>query len=192
MSKNTTPSSAVPSDQKKTQTIKGTSRTEEEELQKLKQELEQMTELAKRTMADLQNYKRRQEEERRLIINMATANLILSLLPVLDNLERAKKHSSDLSNLSGQVKEWFSGIEISINQFQKVLEETGLKKIESLDQKFNPELHEALVHSPGEKDIIIEELEKGYILGDRVIRHAKVKVGNGSPGLGEADLEDHA
>ncbi len=150
-----------------------------DELNNLRLELEQMTEMAKRTMADLQNYKRRQEEERRMIINMANANLLGGLLPVLDNFERAILHAPDSASLPETAKEWFSGINISIGQFKKVLEESGLKTIESVGQKFNPEMHEALVLVPGEKDLIIEELEKGYILEDRVIRHAKVKVGNG-------------
>lgn len=167
---------------------KGTARAQDEqgsgsaspsEIELLKKELEQMTEMAKRTMADLQNYKRRQEEERRIIITMANAQLILGLLPILDNLERAVKHAPDPNALPENTKEWFNGINISIGQFQKILEETGLKAIESAGQKFNPEFHEALTSGPGEKDIVVEELEKGYILGDKVIRHAKVKVGNG-------------
>ncbi len=149
-----------------------------DEVELLKKELEKMTELAKRTMADLQNLKRRQEEEKRAIIIMANADIMRSMLPILDNLERAFKHMPD-SAKNDQTKEWIQGLEISAKQLAKALEDAGLKPIESLDKPFNPDLHEALAQGPGSKDTVIEELEKGYQLGDRGIRHAKVKVGNG-------------
>jgi len=146
---------------------------QDSELEKLKEELQQMTELAKRTMADLQNLKRRQEEEKAIWIKMANANLVKEILPILDNLDRAKEHIPE------GAEDWHKGIEMSINQLHKVMNDTGLLPMECVGQPFNPELHEAMAQGPGEKDIIIEEFEKGYMLGDRVIRHAKVKVGNG-------------
>lgn len=145
----------------------------EEQIKTLRAELEQMTEIAKRTMADLQNLKRRHEEERRLIINMANVDFIRTLIPIVDNLDRAKLHLPE-----GVSTEWFQGIEICANQLHKLLEDAGVKPIDSLNQPFNPDLHEALAQGPGPKDTVIEELEKGYLLGDRVIRHAKVKVGS--------------
>lgn len=143
------------------------------ELEKTKQDLVQMTELAKRAMADMQNIRRRHEEEKIQWIDMANANLIASIIPVLDNLNRAKQH------VPKGAEEWFKGIEISLNQLKKVLEDAGLKEIQSLNQPFNPNLHQAVLQVPGDKDVIIEEIEKGYMLGNRVIRHAKVKTGNG-------------
>lgn len=137
------------------------------ELEKVKEELEQMTEMAKRTMADMQNYRRRQEEERKAWMFMSNASLIKDLLPILDNLERAKEHISD------------PGLEMCINQLKNLLQNNGVKQIESLGKPFNPDHHEAIAEGPGEKSIITEEFEKGYMLGDRIIRHAKVKVGNG-------------
>jgi len=145
----------------------------EEEISKLQAELTSMTELAKHTMADFQNFKRRQEEERRVIITMANADLIRDLIPITDNLDRAKQH------VPQGAEEWFKGIEMCATQLHKVLNESGMKPIESLNQPFNPDLHEALAEGPGPKDTVVEELEKGYMLGDRVIRHAKVKVGSG-------------
>ncbi|MBT7736652.1 nucleotide exchange factor GrpE [Candidatus Peregrinibacteria bacterium] len=143
------------------------------EVETLKKELEQTTELAKRTMADLQNLKRRQEEERSQVIIMANAELIKACLPVLDNLKRAKEHVPE----GGE--EWFKGIEMSITQLEQSFANAGLTKIEALGQPFNPDLHEALIQGPGEKDIVIEDLECGYMIGERVLRHTKVKVGNG-------------
>lgn len=144
-----------------------------DELNKLKQELEAMTETAKRTMADMQNMKRRQDEERSTVIFMANAELIKSLLPALDNLNRAKQH------VPQGAEDWAKGIEMSTEQINQTLKDMGLTTIETEGAQFNPDLHEALMSEPGEKDIVLEELEKGYMLGNKVLRHAKVKVGNG-------------
>ncbi|MFA6991895.1 MAG: nucleotide exchange factor GrpE [Candidatus Gracilibacteria bacterium] len=150
------------------------------EIEELKKQLAEMTELAKRTMADMQNLKRRTEEERLGMMTMSNADLIKDVLPIVDNLDRAIAHMPEGAG------EWYKGIEMSIKNLHKVLENNGLKKIETVGKHMDPNLHHALVQAPGEKDIILEELEAGYILGDRVIRHAKVKVGNGSAEQSEA------
>ena len=149
-------------------------KTKDDKSIKIQQELDEMTELAKRTMADMQNQKRRFEEEKKVLITMGNVGLIKSLLPIIDNLNRAKEHAPENTD-----KEWLNGIEMSLNQLNTELTNFGLKEIPTKDEKFNPDLHEALLQGEGEKDIIIEELEKGYMLGERVIRHAKVKVGTG-------------
>ncbi len=138
------------------------------------EELQRVTELAKRAMADLQNLKRRQEEEKIHWIRMANADLMKKLLPILDNLDLAKKHMPE------GAEGWYKGIEMSINQLQQTMQDAGLTPFETVGQPFDPEKHEAITQGPGEKDTIIEEFEKGYILGDRIIRHAKVKVGDGT------------
>jgi len=146
---------------------------EASEIEKVKKELEEMTEMAKRTMADMQNLRRRADEERVETIFMANYDLIKRILPILANLELAEKHVPD------KAADWYKGIDMSIKGLYKALEETGLRRIETLGQPFDPNFHEALVQGPGEKDMVTEELEAGYILGKRVIKHAKVKVGNG-------------
>jgi len=143
------------------------------EIEKLKKELEEMTETARRTMADMQNLRRRTQEERVETIFMANADLIKRILPTLTALELAEKHVPD------QAADWYKGINMAIKEMYKALEETGLQRIETTGKPFDPNFHEALLHSPGEKDMVIEELEAGYILGKRVIKHAKVNVGNG-------------
>lgn len=153
------------------QNQQSTAPAQNSDIEKLKKELEDMTELAKRTMADLHNYRRRQEEEKKSLFTMANATLIIQLLPVLDNLERAKQHVPE------SAKEWFKGIEMCISQLKQALQSAGLQPIVALGQTFNPDFHEALAQGPGEKDKVIEELEKGYMLGNRVLRHAKVKIG---------------
>ncbi len=134
------------------------------EIEQVRQELEQMSELAKRTMADFQNFRRRQEEEQGMLIKMAAMGLMKSLLPILDNFTRAEAEATE-------------GLKMCIAQFKKVLEDHGLTIIDPLNQPFNPDFHEALLEGEGEKDLVIEVLEKGYMLGDRVLRHAKVKIG---------------
>ncbi|MBI4235420.1 nucleotide exchange factor GrpE [Candidatus Peregrinibacteria bacterium] len=146
---------------------------------KLQEELTNMTEMARRAMADLQNLKRRHEDERGQIVTMANSRLIADILPILDNLQRAKQHIPAEITEMESIKEWLKGLEISINQLEQVLISAGIKQIETVGQKFNPDSHEAVAQDKGEKDTIIEEFEKGYTLSGRVLRHAKVKVGNG-------------
>lgn len=143
------------------------------EIEKLKKELADMTELARRTMADMQNLRRHTEEERVETILMANYDLVKRLLPVLTTLELAEKHVPD------KAADWYKGIDMAIKDMYKALEEIGLQKIETVGKPFDPNFHEALLHEAGEKDMVLEEFEAGYILGKRVIRHAKVKVGNG-------------
>ncbi|MFC1616094.1 nucleotide exchange factor GrpE [Patescibacteria group bacterium] len=145
----------------------------DQEFEELNQKLTEMTETAKRAMADMQNMKRRFEEEQIALFSRANANLIKELLPVLDNLDRA------LAHIPEEAKEWGEGLTMSVNQQKKVFEDFGLKEIEAEGQPFDPDLHEAVVQGPGKKDMVVEEFEKGYKIGDLIIRHSKVKVGNG-------------
>ena len=144
------------------------------EQDKLKKELQEMTEMAKRTMADMQNLKRRQEEERKLLVSMANMDLIRTLLPHLDNIDRAIEHTPE-----GTDQNWFKGLEMSLTQIHQSLTNYGLKPMETVGEKFNPDLHEAVAQGPGPQDQVIAEMEKGYMLGEKVLRHAKVQVGNG-------------
>lgn len=145
----------------------------QEKQESLKDQVDELTEMAKRAMADMQNMKRRFEEEKIAVITRANANLIKELLPVIDNFDRALDHIPE------EAKDWAEGLTMSINQMKKVFEDFGLKAIEAEGKEFNPDLHEAVVQSPGKKDTIIKEFEKGYILGEQVLRHSKVSVGNG-------------
>lgn len=137
----------------------------EQEIEKLREELLQITELAKRTMADFQNLKRRTEEERFEVYKMANESLIKSLIPTLDSFHHAGEEMSE-------------GIRLAVNQMDKSLVDAGLEVISPKPgDDFNPELHEALIQGEGEKDKILELLQNGYKLGKKVLRHAKVKVG---------------
>jgi len=143
------------------------------DIEKLEQDLQEMTETAKRAMADMQNMRRRQEEAKNQIFSMASAEIIKEMLPIIDSINLAKKH------MPKAAEDWFKGIEMSLNQLEEIFKKLGLQEIESIKKEFDPDKHEAIAEGPGEKNKIIEEIEKGYMLGDRIIRHAKVKVGNG-------------
>jgi len=128
-----------------------------------------------RTQADFINYKRRSEQEKEEIGKFANAMLLLNLLPILDDLERAfTSIPPHLAKLS-----WVDGIRLIERKLWASLEAQGLSQIKALGEPFDPKLHEAAMHANGKEGIVIEELQKGYKLHDRVIRPAMVVVGNG-------------
>jgi len=131
-----------------------------------------------RAQADFINYKRRNEQERAEFSKFANTNLILSLLPTLDDMERALDHvPAKLAKLP-----WVDGIRLIVRKFQSILEAQGLTPIEALGKPFDPNLHEAVRQDKGAEGIVIEEVRKGYQLHDKVIRPAMVVVGNGEVG----------
>ena len=138
--------------------------------------IEELTNQLARSMADLQNFKRRSEEEKIGFVKFANAELLKIILPILDNLDRSVTH------LPQELKdnEWAKGMLHIHGDLLKTFEKIGLKKIKTVGEKLNPKKHEALLAGPGEKDVITEEFEAGYSLLDETIKPAKVKVGDGS------------
>jgi molecular chaperone GrpE len=128
-----------------------------------------------RTQADLINFKRRSEQEKAEIIKFGNAMLVMSLLPILDDLERALNSVS--IKLAGFT--WVDGIRLIHRKLQAVLESHGVCQIEALGQAFDPAIHEAVLEEEGEEGKVIEEVQKGYKLHDKVLRPAMVKVGKG-------------
>jgi molecular chaperone GrpE len=128
-----------------------------------------------RAQADFVNFKRRTEQERNETVMLANATLMLNLLPVLDDLERA------LDNISEKLRKltWVDGIVLIYRKLKATLEGNGLREIKALGETFDPNFHEAALYDDGEEGKIIEELQKGYMLHDRVLRPAMVKVGKG-------------
>ncbi|MBV9120017.1 MAG: nucleotide exchange factor GrpE [Chloroflexi bacterium] len=129
----------------------------------------------RRAAADFSNYKRRSEEERASMARLFNEALVKSLLPVLDNFERALATMPD--ELKGN--SWVEGVSLTEKALRAALEREGLCGIEALGQKFDPTLHEAVAHDISdehEDDSVIEEFQKGYKLHDRVIRPSMVKV----------------
>lgn len=143
------------------------------EVNKYKTQAEEYLQMAQRVQADFDNFRRRTIQERDDFMKYGSLRLATNLLPILDNFERAMSASgSD----GAQLKE---GIELIYRQLRDVLEKEGVKPMEAVGKEFDPNFHEAVMQAPSEEhpdNVIIEELQKGYMLADRVIRPAMVKV----------------
>ena len=140
----------------------------------LVQKVNELTEALQRERADAINIRRRHEEQMAGLKNLVKANVVSDLLPVIDNFERALAHTP--KELEGD--DYVKGVRGVVKQFEKTLEDIGVKKIKTVGEHFDPRLHEAvsMEEGDGEQEIITEELQPGYMLGDEVIRHAMVRV----------------
>ena len=145
-----------------------------EQISKLKDELEDIKDRHTRLIAEFDNLKKRSAKEREGLYNSIIGDIISSLLPVIDNLEKATEADS-------KDEEYKKGIELVLKQFKDVLNANGVKEIEAVGQPFDPELHEAVSmiqdENLGEK-IVAQEYRKGYMIGNKVIRHSMVVVAN--------------
>ena len=137
-------------------------------------ELEETTDRLKRVMAEFENFKKRSTKEREGLYNSLVADIVLSFLPVQDNLEKAISVETKDENLK-------QGIELVVKQISDIFKKFGVEEIKSVGEVFDPEVHEAVSSvqddTLGEK-IIKEEFRKGYKIGTKVIRHAMVVVAN--------------
>jgi molecular chaperone GrpE len=151
----------------------------EQDLEKVlaytKQKADEYLDSWKRAQADFLNYKRRTEQEKREMGIYANTQLILALLPVLDDFERA---FNSISHKHAKT-DWMDGIRLVEKKLKTVLEAQGLSPIKAVGETFDPNLHEALMHTKGEDGIVVQEMQKGYKLNDKVIRPSQVAVGNG-------------
>ncbi|MAX27130.1 MAG: nucleotide exchange factor GrpE [Phycisphaeraceae bacterium] len=150
---------------------------EVDETEQLKSELSESKDKYLRLYSEFENFRRRTAKEKLDLIGSATKDLISDLLPVLDDFERAFKSIDEKAD-SGSAKE---GIELIFNKLSKILEQKGLKKVEvKSGDKFDDELHEAITQTPAGKKMegkIVDVIENGYSLNDKVIRFAKVVTG---------------
>ena len=150
---------------------------EAENLESVDQELAQLKDKYLRLVAEFENYKRRTMKEKLELMGTAARDTLSALLPVLDDFDRAKKNADDESS-----EEIFSeGIALVYTKLYKTLEQRGLSPMESTGLDFDPESHEAITEipapSPDLKGKVVDTVEKGYMLKDKIIRHAKVVVG---------------
>ena len=148
--------------------------TEKELLKQKQEELDDITDRYKRILAEFENFKKRSGKERESLYNMILADIVSSILPILDNLENAAKAES-------KDEEYKKGIELVLKQFQDTLKSKGVEEIKTVGETFDPELHEAVSSvqddTKGEKEIV-QEYRKGYKIGTKVIRHSMVVVAN--------------
>ena len=149
----------------------------DEEIAKLRSELDEQKDKYIRLFAEFDNYKRRNAKERMELIQTAGKDVIISLLQVLDDCDRAEKQMQE-SNDPKQIKE---GVTLVFNKLRKTLQAQGLKPMESLNTEFDVEKHEAITEiQVGDKSLkgkVVDEIEKGYYLNDKLIRFAKVVTG---------------
>jgi molecular chaperone GrpE len=143
-------------------------------IEELEKQVHDLTEALQRERADSTNLRRRTEEEKSKLSDFYKASVVRAFLPTLDNLERALKHApKDLKD-----HDYVKGVQGVVKQLQKTLSELGVEKIKTENEPFDPKYHEAVGMEEGDGDVevVAEELQAGYILGDEVVRHAFVKV----------------
>ena len=140
----------------------------------LEQQVAELTEALQRERADATNLRRRHDEQVAGLKNMIKANVVRDMLPVIDNFERALKHVP--AELDGN--DYIKGVQGVVKQFEKTLTDLGVERIATVDQPFDPRYHEAISMEEGEgtEEVVSEELQAGYKLGEEVIRHAMVRV----------------
>ncbi|ONI39115.1 nucleotide exchange factor GrpE [Candidatus Epulonipiscium fishelsonii] len=144
--------------------------TKAEETDKSKEYIEKY----QRLMADFENYRKRNDKEKLETYDRAVSNTVKELLTVIDNFERALKQKCE-------DKEFYDGVSMIYKQIFSALEKLGVEPIDAVDEEFDPNLHNAIFHVDDEKygkNVIIEEMQKGYMFKGKVIRHSLVKVAN--------------
>lgn len=141
----------------------------------LTRQVSELTEALQRERADATNIRRRHEEQIAGLRTAVKANVVRDLLPVIDNFERALKHvPKDL-----QDNDYVKGVQGVVKQFEKTLGDIGVERIATTGENFDPRYHEAVAMDEadgGAKEVVSEELQAGYKIGDEVIRHAMVRV----------------
>ncbi len=144
------------------------------ELEAIKEELAKKEDLLARTAAEFDNFKKRTERERAAIAEYAKAEVIKKLLPIIDNIDRAAACEAGSDD-------YIKGIELIVKQFGSIVENLGMTQLAAAGDEFDPNFHEAVMHIEDEalgENTVAEVLQKGYKLGDTVIRAAMVKVAN--------------
>jgi molecular chaperone GrpE len=142
--------------------------------QQLERQIGELTEALQRERADATNIRRRHEEQIASMRSVLKANVVRDLLPVIDNFDRALKHVP--KDLEGN--DFVKGVQGVVKQFEKTLQDMGVERIATVGQPFDPRYHEAVQMEEGDgtEEVVSEELQSGYKLGEEVIRHAMVKV----------------
>ena len=151
----------------------------QQELEGAKSETEAATDAMLRLAAELDNYKKRTVKERESLIKYATQDIIQELLPILDNFERAIESASKTKDFNS----FLEGVKMIFKQMYDALEKKGVNKIDAVGKAFDPNIHEAVMQLTSEEypeNVIVEELQPGYTLHDRVIRPSMVVVSRGS------------
>jgi molecular chaperone GrpE len=146
--------------------------TQPDPLDELRRERDNLQDRLLRTAAEFDNYRKRMDRERRDLADYTAADVVTELLPIVDNLERALQAAADDDPLR-------KGVELIHKQMLDMLRKRGVKPIETLGTDFDPNFHQAVIHEESEQHRegeVMQELQRGYLLGDRLLRPAMVKV----------------
>jgi len=128
-----------------------------------------------RAQADYANFKKRLEQDKLDAVKYANSGLVLKILPVLDDFERAGAHvPAEIADAP-----WVGGIKGIARKLETALESVGVSGIKAQDEYFDPNVHEAVGSVPGPDGMVVQELQRGYMMGERVLRPSRVMVGNG-------------
>ncbi len=150
-------------------------------MEELQQQLEDINEKYLRLFSEFDNFKKRTAKEKSELIKSAGEDVIGELLPVLDDFERAIASNKEIEAEGEQVEQLKNGFELIYNKMKKTLESKGLQEMEAEGEEFNTDRHEAMTRMPVEeeekKGKVVEVVQKGYYLNDKVLRYAKVVVG---------------
>jgi molecular chaperone GrpE len=148
--------------------------TKKPTIAELEQKIAELTEALQRERADAENLRRRTDMEKSRLGEFYKAMVVQELLPALDNLERAFKHTpKDIKD-----HDYIKGMQGVMKQFEQCFAQLGVKRVKTVGEVFDPRLHEAvhMEEGDGNVEVVCEELQPGYTIGDEVIRHAMVKV----------------
>lgn len=153
------------------------SEPEAKQTEELEKQLDEMKDKYLRQVAEFDNYRKRTLKEKTELILNGGEKVITALLPIMDDFERAQQNMEKANDIKA-LKE---GVDLIFQKLQKILESQGLKKIETEGQDFNTDFHEAIAMIPAQKDEqkgkVVDCVQAGYMLNDKVIRHAKVAIG---------------
>jgi molecular chaperone GrpE len=147
-------------------------------LEDVQRERDSLQDRLLRTVAEFDNYRKRMDRERRELSEYAASDVLSELLPIVDNLERALQVPS-----SGEDEAFRKGVELILKQMQDVLRKRGVRAIEATGTMFDPNFHNAVIHeasSEHREGEVMQELQRGYMIGDRLLRPAMVKVAKSS------------
>lgn len=146
----------------------------DKEKEKLAQQVEELTDRLKRSMAEFDNYRKRTEKEKSSMYIIGARDIVEKILPVMDNFERGMAQAPEEDAFA-------DGMRMIYKQLLTTMDGLGVKPIEAVGKEFNPDLHNAVMHVEDEsvgENIVVEELQKGYTYKDFVVRHSMVKVAN--------------
>ena len=170
----------VTENQESTETdVDENSDTNEDEIQKLKQEIESLKDQRLRAVAELENFRKRAEKDQSDALRYGIANFAKEIINIGDNIERAKSSISDEVRANESIKSVVDGLDLIAQSTMATFEKIGIKKIESINQKFDHNLHQAMMEiedETKEPGTIVQEIQKGFMMKDRLLRPSLVGV----------------